>query len=168
MDAATSTSLSSSTPSTTTSANPACATQTYSAFPTNDTACAIGSPQGFPSTYRDALKKCCKSAPVESWAADCALYCLAVDQPVSKLQECWQEEGVRPGDIYCSGNNSATATGKPSSTTGSSASGGASASAGANGGDGGSNGAAVGRGVSKAGVAVLGVVFGSAFLGALL
>ncbi|KAF2637975.1 hypothetical protein P280DRAFT_471630 [Massarina eburnea CBS 473.64] len=139
-----------------------CATQNFSDFPTKDIACAVGGTSGFNSSYRDTLKDCCKSAPVESWANNCGLYCLSVDQTIADLQKCWQEGGVKAGEIYCSGNNTATATGKPSSS-GSATGSGSQASNTA----GGQSNAPV-HGVSKTGLSMAAMVLVSAVFGVLL
>ncbi|PVH98769.1 hypothetical protein DM02DRAFT_657010 [Periconia macrospinosa] len=169
-----STSLST-TPSATTSANAACATQNLSDFPTQDNGCAVGGHNGLPSAYNDALKKCCKSAPVESWANNCSAYCLAVDQSVADLIKCYQDNGVNAGEIFCRGNNTATATGKPSQASSSSGgngqpsstSAGGQGNGGGNGGGNGQNGA-VAVGVSKAGLGMVAMVFVSAIFGMVL
>jgi hypothetical protein len=151
------------------SASPtSCSAQSYSQFPTKDIGCAVGGIKGFPSSYRDTLKKCCKSAPVESWANDCALYCLSVDQPIADLQKCWQDGGVNPAEIFCSGNNTATATGKPSSSGGASGSKTSGGTPGAT-----SNAAAPGSvapvvGMSKAGMGMAAMLLVSAVFGVLL
>ncbi|CAI6242076.1 unnamed protein product [Periconia digitata] len=161
------TSIASASPSA--SANAACATQNFSEFPTADSGCAVGSRQGIPSSYKDTLQKCCKSAPVESWADDCAAYCLAVDQTVADLVKCFQDDKVNPSEIFCSGNNTATATGKPSSSSGSGSSSGRPGETGGSQGDAqqGQNMASV-QGVSKAGLGVVAMVFTSALFGAML
>jgi hypothetical protein len=150
----------------------ACANVSFSTFlqDTKDIACAVGSTAGLPSSYKDTLKKCCKSAPVESYENDCALYCLSVDQTVADLQKCFQEGGVSPQLIFCSGNSTATATGKPSGTQGGSRSG--SPSGAESGASSSSAAAAVLRaptqGLSKAGMGVAAMIFVSAVFGALL
>lgn len=143
-----------------------CATADFSRFPTQDVACAVGSTQGIPSNTTDILKKCCKTAPVLSFNGECGSYCLSVQQTVADLQKCFQEGGVRPADIFCNGNNTASASGTPrsmASATSSSASGtGGAQQTGAAmrvGGD---------MGVSKAGLGMLGMVVVSALAGALL
>lgn len=96
-----------------------CATADFSTFlqQTKDVACAVGSTAGLPSNYKDILKGCCKSAPVQSLSNDCALYCLSVEQSVADLQKCFQDGGVNPAWIFCSANNTATATSKPSASS---------------------------------------------------
>lgn len=151
--------------------NTACAQNSFSEFPTKDAACAVGGTSGVPGSYNDILKGCCKSAPVESWHDDCALWCLAADQSIADLQKCWQDGGVNAGSIFCNLANNATATGEVSGTgsgakeTGSQTSGGGASSSTS------SPGAApavVPQGVSKAGLGMLAMVLGSAVLGAML
>jgi hypothetical protein len=140
-------------------------------FPTKDAACAAGSTSGAPDNYGDILKGCCKDAPVESWGNDCALWCLAADQPIADLQKCWQDAGIKPDNIFCNQPNNATATGEVSGTssggakpTGSQTSGAASSSTSTPG----AAPAGVPRGVSKAGLGMLAMIMGSAVFGALL
>jgi hypothetical protein len=80
-------------------------------------ACAVArsSTDGLPSNYTDMMKGCCKSAPVESFASNCGLYCLSVGQSVADLNACFQSAGIYPGYIFCNGNLTATATGRPDS-----------------------------------------------------
>jgi hypothetical protein len=148
----------------------ACATVNFSTFlqDTKDIACAVGSTSGIPSNYGDVLKGCCKSAPVESYGNGCALYCLSVDQSVADLQKCFQDGGVKPNVIFCSGNSTATATGKPSGTGS-----GASESGSQSGAPAGSSAAAAilgtpTQGISKAGMGVAAMILVSAIFGTLL
>lgn len=80
--------------------------------------------------------------------------------------------GVKPGDIFCNGNNTATATGKPSgSGSGAKETGQSGSASGSAAGSTSTPGAAyaVGpQGVSKAGLGMLAVLLGSAVFGALL
>ncbi|KAJ4341791.1 hypothetical protein N0V87_001454, partial [Didymella glomerata] len=88
-----------------------CATVDFSKFPTSDIACAVGSTTAsLASNTSSVFKECCKSAPVESFNGDCGYYCLSVQQSVSELQSCFMENGIKPGTIFCNGNNTATAT----------------------------------------------------------
>ncbi|KAF2704495.1 hypothetical protein K504DRAFT_461256 [Pleomassaria siparia CBS 279.74] len=144
-----------------------CASANYNQYPTTDVFCAVASTSGLPSNYSDILGSCCKDAPVEKYADDCALYCLVVGQSVMDINKCFQDGGVKPQVIVCNGNNTATATGKPSSTSG---------SATVTGTDGAvttvsPTGAAMTyqvQGVSKAGLGMLAVLFASAAVGTLL
>ncbi|KAF2680096.1 hypothetical protein K458DRAFT_256512, partial [Lentithecium fluviatile CBS 122367] len=160
----------------------ACATVKFDTFlqDTKDIACAVGSTSGIPSNYGDILKDCCKTAPVESYENACALYCLSVDQSVADLQKCFQEGGVSPQLIFCSGNSTATATGKPSGTSSSSGSSGS--GSGSPSGTSGTSGTASGsgspgaaavlgaptQGISKAGMGMAAMIVVSAIFGALL
>jgi hypothetical protein len=149
-----------------TASNSACATQSFSEFPTRDSACSVGGTSGFPSNYRDIFDTCCKSAPVETWSNDCALYCLSVDQNVGDLQKCFQDEGIQPALIQCNSASNATATGSPSSTNGASrpSSSGESNSNGDN-----QEGAAMPvQGVTKAGLSIMILVVVSAVFGSVL
>ncbi|KAF1840860.1 uncharacterized protein K460DRAFT_347229 [Cucurbitaria berberidis CBS 394.84] len=101
-----------------------CATADFTKFPTgNDAACAVGSISGIPSNTSTILSSCCKSAPVEQFNGECGYYCLSIEQSVADLQKCFVEGGVSPSTVFCTGNNTATATGKPSSSASRSGSG---------------------------------------------
>ncbi|KAB2101540.1 hypothetical protein AG0111_0g10270 [Alternaria gaisen] len=143
-----------------------CTTADFTQFPTQDVFCAVGSTTGIPSNTSDTLSQCCKDAPVEEFNGSCGYYCLAYDQTVADLNACFMDNGVNPSQIFCSGNNTASATGTPSG------SGSASRTSGGNGpdatGSSGSTGAAAPMGVSKAGLGMLGMFVISAFAGALL
>lgn len=154
------------------SGSASCTNADFTVFPTQDIACAVISTQGIPSNTSDALKSCCKSAPVEPFnGASCGLYCLSVQQSVAELQACYMDKGVRPADIRCNGNNSATASSSPSKTSGGSGGNGASETGGAASGSS-TPGAAVIVGapvaVSKAGLGMLGMIVVSVFAGAML
>ncbi|KAF2661286.1 hypothetical protein K491DRAFT_447658 [Lophiostoma macrostomum CBS 122681] len=151
------------------SATSTCASVSYSTFPTEDVGCATASTGGLPSNYSDFMKGCCKTAPVESWANDCALYCLSIGQSVGDLNTCFQSAGIAPSDIICNANlsASATATKAPDSTSNpSGTAAGSGSTAGA------TKGAAVAlvpqQGVSKAGLGMLVMLFVSGAVGALL
>lgn len=146
-----------------------CSTADFTQFPTKDVACAVGSVNGIPSNTSDVLSSCCKSAPVEQFNGDCGYYCLSVDQSVGDLQKCFQEGGVNPSTIFCSGNNTATATGKPSATSsGSSTSGSTTGPSGSAQSTGAAPAVLAPQSVSKAGLGMLGMIVVSAFAGALL
>jgi hypothetical protein len=95
-------------------ASSACSTADFTQFPTTDVFCAVGSISGVPSNTSDALSSCCKSAPVEQFNGDCGYYCLSYDQTVAELQACFMDNGVNPSTIFCSGNQTSSATGTPS------------------------------------------------------
>lgn len=153
-----------------------CSTADFTQFPSQDVFCAVGSTTGVPSNTSNVLSSCCKSASVEQFNGACGYYCLSVGQSVADLQKCFMDGGVNPSTIFCSGNNTATATGKPTSSasatsSGSRASGSAASSTGPSG-SAQSTGAAPAvfapQSVSKAGLGMLGMVIISAFAGALL
>lgn len=139
-------------------------------FPTSDIACAVGSTTStLASNTSSVFKECCESAPVESFNGDCGFYCLSVQQSVSELQNCFMENGISPGTIFCNGNNTATATGTPTGGASSTASGISASGTGA--GASGSVGAAAGLvvpQVSKAGVGFVAMMVVSVFAGAML
>lgn len=74
--------------------------------PVQDAACAM--PYG--GNHTKIMLACCNDADVVSYYNDCGLYCLAVDQTVSDLSDCLYGKGAPWGDVFCKGNNSATAT----------------------------------------------------------
>lgn len=64
--------------------------------------------------YDDQMKKCCGDhVHVISYNNDCASYCLAVDQTVKDLIDCLFSVGVKWRDLFCTGKEDASATGKP-------------------------------------------------------
>lgn len=138
-----------------------CSLADFTHFPTSDAACAITSTSGVPSNTSSILSACCNSAPVEDFnGASCGYYCLSIDQSVRELQTCFMEKGARPADIQCNANNTATATGKPSSS--------ASRTGGADGAKETGAKSAATRGVSKMGLGMLGVVVASIVMGAVV
>lgn len=143
-----------------------CATANYNQYPTTDVFCAVASTEGLPSNYSDILGNCCKDAPVEKYANDCALYCLVSGQSVSDINKCFQDGGVKPQLILCNGNNSASATGKPSAATTRNPS--ATGTQGSTQSKGAAPGYRAPQGVSKVGLGMLAVLFVSAAIGTLL
>lgn len=141
-----------------------CSTADFTQFPTTDVACAVGSTTGIPSNTSDIFSACCKSAPVEDFNDKCGYYCLSIQQTVAELQACFMKEGASPSSIFCSGNNTATATSKPTSSGGATASG----SKGSGTATSSSGAAQMSPCVSKAGLGMLGMVVASALAGALL
>ncbi|KAI1843678.1 hypothetical protein JX265_008495 [Neoarthrinium moseri] len=93
--------------STTTSvaASPTCAASLYD-IPVQDAACAIA----YGGNHTDIMSNCCKSADVVSYYGNCGLYCLAEGQNVKELTDCLHEQGAGWGDVFCRGNETATAT----------------------------------------------------------
>lgn len=157
--------------------NTACTTAYISSYiqQTKDIACAVPNANQ-PSNFKDVVKGCCKSAPVESIQNDCGLWCLLVDQSVADLNKCFQEGGLNPASIYCNGNTTATATSKPSESSGASQSGSGSSTPSST-----ESGAAASKspnaanvvgapvqGVSKAGLGMAAMIAVSAIFGAFL
>ncbi|KAJ4367408.1 hypothetical protein N0V83_006990 [Neocucurbitaria cava] len=149
-----------------------CSTAGFTQFPTSDVACAVGSTSGIPSNTSDVLSSCCKSAPVEQFNGNCGYYCLSVGQSVADLQKCFMDGGVSPSTIFCSGNNTATATGTPSATSSGAKASGSSGSTTSPSGSAQSTGAApvvfAPQSVSKTGLGMLCMIVVSAFAGAML
>lgn len=75
--------------------------------PVDDAVCAM------PNTgnYTKLMFSCCKEADVINYYNGCGLYCLATDQTVKELSDCLYGEGAAWEDVFCRGNESATATG---------------------------------------------------------
>ncbi|EDU40355.1 glycoside hydrolase family 105 protein [Pyrenophora tritici-repentis] len=149
---------------------PSCSTADFTQFPTKDVFCAVGSISGVPSNTTDALSKCCKDAPVEEFNGKCGYYCLSYGQNVGDLQNCFMKEGVNPSQIFCSGNNTAEATGTPSGSGVASKTGAGASKTGTNAPDktGAASAVQAPQGVSKAGLGMLTVLVVSAFAGTLL
>lgn len=153
------------------SATGTCASPSLYDIPVSDTACGV--PYG--GNHTEVMTKCCKSADVVSYAGDCGLYCLAIDQEVKEITDCLYENGIAWQDAFCNGdsNDTATATENSSPTaTGASVVGdgasasrtGASASSSSTGGSDSSAAAPV-RGVSAVGLTVSGLLLSSVMLG---
>jgi hypothetical protein len=136
-----------------TASSASCSTADFTQFPTIDVFCAVGSTHGVPSNTSDALSQCCKSAPVEQFNGDCGYYCLSYGQTVAELQACFMDKGVNPSTIFCSGNQTSSATGTPSGSgvASKTSGGGATASASA------SARVSVTGAVSKVGIGMLGI-----------
>ncbi|KAL4889900.1 hypothetical protein BDV59DRAFT_102490 [Aspergillus ambiguus] len=105
--------------STTTSAASAASTCTGNRWvlPVQDAAC------GLPNTgnYSAVMDKCCSPAKVTKYDDDCGLYCLAQEQSTKDLLDCIYDNSASSvhGDVFCSGNMTATATAAVPSSTGS-------------------------------------------------
>lgn len=143
-------------------------------IPVSDAACAVA----FGGNHTSVMSDCCKSADVVSYADDCGLYCLALDQTVEDLLKCMYGQGIGYSDAFCNGTANATATG-----SGASLASGASVVATASGGDkasgtksaGGSDstssenaapGAPKGTGLTMGGMTVSAVLLASVLVGA--
>ncbi|KAF7538224.1 hypothetical protein G7054_g3065 [Neopestalotiopsis clavispora] len=75
--------------------------------PVDDAVCAM------PNTgnYTTLMFSCCKEADVVSYYNGCGLYCLASGQDVQSLSNCLYGAGAAWEDVFCRGNETATATG---------------------------------------------------------
>lgn len=133
-------------------------------IPTKDAACAVNIGNLHNATA--VLKQCCGSAPVVSYENDCASYCLAVGQDISKLSNCFIAGGL--GTAFCNDVVNATATGavtSASSTASTSGSGTTTASSATNTATHGAAAHAVN--LSAGGISVIALLFCSALFGTL-
>ncbi|KAF2813422.1 uncharacterized protein BDZ99DRAFT_370617, partial [Mytilinidion resinicola] len=164
--------LSAPTPSS--SSSSACPMAQIYTLPTTDAACAV--PNKPASNYTAVMAQCCHAAPVTKYADGCGLYCLAAGQSIGELSTCLTGNGVGVGEAFCNKNTTSTATGKVESSgasktsaatqtkrsaTGTAAAGATSTGAAA-------SGYVRGQGMSKAGVAVLGLLLLSSAVGVFL
>lgn len=150
--------------STTTTASSAAATCTGNRWvlPVQDAAC------GLPNSgnYSAVMDKCCGPAKVTKYDDDCGLYCLAQKQTVKELLNCIEDNSASTvhGEVFCSGNMTASATAALPSTTGSDSTGTATGT-GATASSTGENAAvAMKQPLSKGGLGVLAVLGVSALL----
>lgn len=154
------------------SATGTCGSPSLYDIPVGDIACAV--PYG--GNHTDVMSKCCKTADVVSYAGDCGLYCLAIDQDTDELTRCFYDNGIAWQDAFCNGegNDTATATGNSAPTatgasvvsgSGSSATKTGSSSSSSSTGD--SSAAAPVRGISAMGVTISGLLLSSVMLGVL-
>ncbi|KAJ5330086.1 hypothetical protein N7452_010476 [Penicillium brevicompactum] len=123
-------------------------------IPTTDAACAAV----VRGNVTDALDQCCKEASVHKYDNDCAIYCLAQGQDTHALQSCISSKSGNFNDVFCNAapNATATATGSKSTSTGTSTSTSTSTST--------HNAAIANQPVSKSGLGLIALLFGSAFM----
>jgi len=144
-----------------------CSSVTYD-IPIKDIACAISNIGAAANNNNtEILKKCCGSSPVTQYNDNCAAYCIAAGKTAGDLSGCFQREGANPAAIFCNGNLTATATGKPSNTVSSSSSGNTATGSGAAGNGAGSSFHGQ-QSISKSGLGLAMMVFLSAAAGTLL
>lgn len=125
-------------------------------IPTTDAACAAV----IRGNVTNAMDKCCGKASPEKYQDDCAIYCPAVGQDVEKLFKCIQDESGNYNDVFCNAANNATATATGSKpTTGTATGTGATSTS--------TNAALVNQPVSKSGLGLAALMFGSAFMAVL-
>lgn len=125
-------------------------------IPTTDAACAAV----IRGNITDAMNDCCKDASTHKYENDCAIYCLAQGQDINKLQKCLTSKSGNYNDVFCNAALNATATAsdsKSTSTSTSTSTGSTSTS---------TNNAAVPAHVSKSGLGLIALIFGSAFMAA--
>lgn len=76
-------------------------------IPIKDAACAV------PNTgnYTDIMDKCCGPAKVTKYDKDCGIYCLAQEQSLGDLTDCFRDNGAKDGEFFCNKEKmNATAT----------------------------------------------------------
>ncbi|KAL4906409.1 hypothetical protein BDW74DRAFT_150257 [Aspergillus multicolor] len=103
--------------STTTSTSPlpssTCTGPTMYELPIKDAACGIPNDPSYKSTF----ESCAYPATVQAYHSDCALYAPALDQSVQDLIDCLYGADVDWEDVWCTGGNNATATGRYETAT---------------------------------------------------
>lgn len=139
----------------------ACTNNVYQ-IPTTDAACASYSNRHMDS----AFNACCKGNGPVHYDNGCGVYCLAQDQTVQDLANCLMSRSNNYGGVFCNDNQpNATATTVPSTTQGISSTTSTGTASGAMATQTG-NAAVTGASISKMGMSVLVLLFGSTVLGA--
>lgn len=139
-----------------------CTSDVYQ-IPTTDAACASYASENMSS----AFTQCCKGNGPVQYDNGCGIYCLAQEQTVQDLANCLMSRSNNYGGVFCNDNQpNATATTPPSSTPGIATStptgtGGIATSTSNH------NSAVMGASVSKMGMGVLALLFGSTLMGVL-
>ncbi|KAI0019257.1 hypothetical protein F4780DRAFT_456933 [Xylariomycetidae sp. FL0641] len=82
-----------------------CGPQMYD-IPVTEAACAVP----FGGNHTDVMGNCCKSADVLSYASDCGLYCLGIEQTLADLRDCLYDGGLAYQDVFCNQVNLTTAS----------------------------------------------------------
>ncbi|KAF9770025.1 hypothetical protein IL306_012470 [Fusarium sp. DS 682] len=82
-----------------------CASLLYD-IPNKDNTCALPSK----SNNTEILQKCCGDAKIVSYRDDCGIYCVALDQTIDDLSDCFFSHGAPRADVFCSGTNKTTKT----------------------------------------------------------
>lgn len=75
--------------------------------PARDAVCAMP----YSEEHIGYLESCCKGAEIYSYHDDCGLYCAAEGQTVGDLTKCLFDEGAGWTDVFCRGQETASATG---------------------------------------------------------
>ncbi|KAJ5550585.1 hypothetical protein N7535_001472 [Penicillium sp. DV-2018c] len=130
-------------------------------IPTTDAACAAI----ISGNMTEVMDTCCKNAKPTKYDNDCGIYCLAQGQDINELQSCLTSKSGNYRGVFCNAalNATATATGttaatttasKTSSGTGTSTESGATSTST-------DNAAVVHKSVSKSGLGLVALLFGS-------
>jgi hypothetical protein len=108
----------------------------------------------------DVMDECCKNAKVTKYDNDCGIYCLAQGQDVDKLQSCLTSKSGNYHDVFCNAALNATATatttGSKSTSSGTSTDSSATSTS--------TNAAIANQPISKSGVGLMALLFGSALM----
>ncbi|KAF7521673.1 hypothetical protein PCG10_008126 [Penicillium crustosum] len=127
-------------------------------IPTTDAACAAV----ISGNITDVMDDCCKDAKVSKYDNDCGIYCLAQGQDVNKLQSCLTSKSGNYHDVFCNAalnaTATATATGSKSTSSGTGTSTQSSTTSTS------TNAAIANQPVSKSGVGLIALLFGSALM----
>ncbi|CAG7965213.1 unnamed protein product [Penicillium nalgiovense] len=125
-------------------------------IPTTDAACAAV----VSGNMTDVMDDCCKNAKVTKYDNDCGIYCLAQGQDVDKLQSCITSKSGNYHDVFCNAALNATATatttGSKSTSSGPSTESPATSTS--------TNAAIANQPISKSGVGLIALLFGSALM----
>ncbi|KAF4973616.1 hypothetical protein FSARC_156 [Fusarium sarcochroum] len=75
--------------------------------PNQDNVCAMFRKDN----HTDIMRECCGDAKIITYADDCGVYCVALDQTIDQLSKCLYDNGA-PDDkgVWCSGNSKTTKT----------------------------------------------------------
>ncbi|KXG48599.1 uncharacterized protein PGRI_024690 [Penicillium griseofulvum] len=124
-------------------------------IPTTDAACAAV----VSGNITQVMDDCCKDAKVSKYDNDCGIYCLAQGQDVNKLQSCLTSKSGNYHDVFCNAalNATATATATDSKSTSSGTSTHSATSTS-------TNAAIANQPISKSGLGLIGLLFGSALM----
>lgn len=127
-------------------------------IPTTDAACAAV----ISGNITDVMDDCCKDAKVSKYDNDCGIYCLAQGQDVNKLQSCLTSKSGNYNNVFCNAalnaTATATATGSKSTSSGTGTSTQSSTSSTS------TNAAIANQPISKSGVGLIALLFGSALM----
>ncbi|CAG8910148.1 unnamed protein product [Penicillium egyptiacum] len=126
-------------------------------IPTTDAACAAV----VSGNMTDVMDECCKDAKITKYDNDCGIYCLAQGQDVDKLQSCLTSKSGDYRNVFCNAALNATAT---ATTTGSKSTSSGSTSTDSSATSTSTNAAIATQPISKSGVGLMALLFGSALM----